>query len=127
MSPREVRGSGKTERRREAVESFTKCKGNFNWLACLKRVEDRRPRLSLGPSRTGEAPVLHAFHAENLRDLGMKFQSGTSSWGGTRKFFWRTGERFVDSMTPLNSTLQQTKVAKLDAAIATNLKELGYG
>ena len=38
-------------------------------------------------------------------------------------------EAFDEKMTRLTSTLrgQQTEAAKLDAAIAANLKELGYG
>ena len=39
------------------------------------------------------------------------------------------GEPFADKMKRLAATLreQQAEAAKLDAAIATNLKELGYG
>jgi type I restriction enzyme M protein len=39
------------------------------------------------------------------------------------------GESFDEKMKRLTATLreQQTEVAKLDAAIAANLKELGYG
>ena len=39
------------------------------------------------------------------------------------------GEPFEEKMQRLTATLreQQTKTAKLDAAIAANLKELGYG
>jgi len=39
------------------------------------------------------------------------------------------GSGFAEKMQPLTATLreQQTEAAKLDAAIAANLKELGYG
>ena len=39
------------------------------------------------------------------------------------------GEPFAEKMRRLSTTLQvqQAEAAKLDAAIATNLKELGYG
>jgi type I restriction enzyme M protein len=49
--------------------------------------------------------------------------------GGNRDCAEDDGEPFKEKMTRLATTLreQQAEAAKLDAAIAANLKELGYG